>query len=285
MTGVSNYLTVNVETWAFGDTPELRGLGSRERKALDDGYVLESMRKVLALLREYKVKMTMFVVGQQVEWYPELPDMILADGHELGLHSHVHYPVRSTEALRRDLGQALPFIERYGIKGYRAPLIYLPPGGLDVLAEFGFHFDSSVYGPFALAGLHQGVVEVPISAIRWRRDAARMALPRHLSLSIMARERELPFGSSYFAGFFGRRTKDFMRHVNRQGQPAVVFVHNWQLFPPANVSFPPRGYLLRHPAYWPFTRNLEQAFREILEEFSIDRMGAFSERVRGRPEG
>jgi peptidoglycan/xylan/chitin deacetylase (PgdA/CDA1 family) len=285
VTAVPNYLTVDVETWAFGDTPELRGLGSAERKALDNGYVLESMRKVLALLREYRVKMTMFVVGQQVEWYPELPEMILADGHELGLHSHIHYPIESAEALRKDLAQAMPVIEKYGIKGYRAPLIYLPAGGFEVLAEFGFRFDSSVYGPFTLAGLHQGVVEVPISAVRWRQSPANLYLPRHLSLPIMARERELPFGSSYFAGFFGRRTRHFMRHVNRLGHPAVVFVHNWQIFPPSNVSFPPRGYLLRHPAYWPFTRNLERTFREILEEFPIDKMGTFSERVRATAEG
>lgn len=279
MTGVTNYISVDVETWAYGDTPELRAASSAERKALDDGYVLESTRRVLSLLKEYDARITLFVVGQQLEWYPELADLIRAGGHELGLHSHVHYPIESAEALRRDLEQAVPLLEKHGIKGYRAPLIHLPDGGFDVLAEFGFRFDSSVYGPFTLAGAYSGVVEVPISALRLRPGRPRMALPRHLSMATMAREAELPFGSSYFTGLFARQTALLMRQLNRRNQPAVVFLHNWQVFPPRNATFPPPGYLRRHPAYWPLTRNLEPTLRLILERFRVDTMGAFADRV------
>jgi len=278
-TPVNNCLSVDIETWAYGDTPEMRNLTSAERKALDNGYVLESMKQVLALLKEYDAHITMFIVGQQIEWYPELPDMILSAGHELGLHSYVHYPIRTAEDLRRDLEKAAPFIQKYGIHGYRAPLIYLPEGGFEILREFGFTFDSSVYGPYSLAGKYSGVAEVPISSLRFKSSPAVMALPRHLAFSIMLSELELPFGSSYFTGLFATNTAALMRRVNRASSPAVVFLHNWQIFPPHNASFPPKGYLLRNPTYWPLTRNLEPTVRKILSEFRIDKMGQLAKGI------
>ena len=45
-----NCISIDIETWAYGDTPEMRRLTSAERKALDNGYLLASVRKVLALV-------------------------------------------------------------------------------------------------------------------------------------------------------------------------------------------------------------------------------------------
>ena len=90
---MKNCLSIDIETWAYGDTPEMRRLTSAERKAADAGYVLESTRRVLAMLRESGVRITLFVIGEQLEWYPELGEMILADGHELGLHAFRHYRI------------------------------------------------------------------------------------------------------------------------------------------------------------------------------------------------
>ncbi len=270
-----NCISMDIETWAYGDTPEMRQLTSAERKAMDNGYLLDSVRKVLALLREHDVRLTMFLVGEQYEWHPEIPELILADGHELGLHAYRHYRIDDLATLRQDLEKAAPLVQKFKIKGYRAPLIHLPAGGFEVLAEFGFTFDSSVYGPYSLAGNYAGIDEVPISAFRFRNDPASLTLPRHLSFGNMLRERELPFGASFFAGVFGRGLSGMIRRVNREGAPAVVFLHNWQLFPPPPGTFPPRGYVLRHPLYWPLTRNLHGAFRMLLREFEFDRMSAF----------
>ena len=277
-----NCISIDIETWAYGDTPEMRRLSSQERKAMDNGYLPGSVRKVLALLRDHGVRLTMFLVGEQYDWYPELPEQILADGHELGLHAYRHYRIDDLATLRQDLEKAMPLVRKFGIKGYRAPLIHLPAGGFAVLAEFGFAFDSSVYGPFSLAGNYFGVAEIPISALRFRRDPANLTLPRHLSFRNMLREREFSFGASYFAGLFGHGLAGMIRRVNQEGSPAVVFLHNWQLFPPPTGTFPPRGYVLRHPLYWPLTRNIHDAFRKLLTEFEFDRMSTFA--GTGKPE-
>ena len=33
-----------------------------------------------------------YLVGEIAEWYPEVPQKIVAAGHELGLHCHIHHP-------------------------------------------------------------------------------------------------------------------------------------------------------------------------------------------------
>ncbi|MDR2849332.1 MAG: polysaccharide deacetylase family protein [Verrucomicrobiota bacterium] len=271
---MKNFLSMDIETWAYGDTPELRALTSAERKALDAGYVLDSTRRVLALLREAGVKITLFVIGEQLEWYPELGEEILADGHELGLHAFRHYRIDDLETLRADLDQAAPQVRRFGIRGYRAPLIHLPEGGLEVLAEHGFTFDSSVYGPFSLAGTYAGIREVPISSLMLYGGEARMALPRHLSFGNILRTGEFPFGASYFVGLLGGAVRPLIRQMNRRGRPAVVFLHNWQVVPRPAGAFPPPGYVWRHPLYWPLARNIAGAFRRLLAEFEFDKMSA-----------
>ncbi len=45
---------------------------------------------LLAALRRANVKATFFVVGDGLQLYPELARRIVADGHELGNHSHYH---------------------------------------------------------------------------------------------------------------------------------------------------------------------------------------------------
>ena len=42
--------------------------------------------EILRLLREHNAKATFFVIGEYAEKYPQLIDMILAGGHELGNH-------------------------------------------------------------------------------------------------------------------------------------------------------------------------------------------------------
>ena len=269
---MKNFLSIDIETWAYGDTPELRQLTSKERKAADAGYVLESTRRVLALLRESGVRLTLFVIGEQLEWYPELGEMILADGHELGLHAFRHYRIDDLGTLRSDLEQAMPQVRRFGIRGYRAPLIHLPEGSLEVLAEYGFTFDSSAYGPFSLADTYAGVQEVPISSLMLLGGKARMVLPRHLSFGNILRTGEFPFGASYFVGLFGAGTRHFIRRVNRLGSPAVIFLHNWQVVPRPAGAFPPPRYVWRHPLYWPLSRNIESGFRRLLAEFEFDLM-------------
>jgi len=56
----------------------------------DDGPHPEITPWVLEQLRKYNAKATFFCIGKNVELYPEVIDMIRAQGHSLGNHSYSH---------------------------------------------------------------------------------------------------------------------------------------------------------------------------------------------------
>ena len=56
----------------------------------DDGPIPEATPFILQTLREFGVKATFFVVGDNVRKYPELFQQILDYGHQVGNHTHNH---------------------------------------------------------------------------------------------------------------------------------------------------------------------------------------------------
>ena len=56
----------------------------------DDGPIPESTPFILDTLSHYGVKASFFMVGDNVRKYPELYERILAEGHQVGNHTHNH---------------------------------------------------------------------------------------------------------------------------------------------------------------------------------------------------
>lgn len=71
-----------------------RSSAVREAKKIaltfDDGPDPEYTPILLAGLRERGVPATFFLLGQQIEMYPELVEEMCASGHEIGVHSYEH---------------------------------------------------------------------------------------------------------------------------------------------------------------------------------------------------
>lgn len=56
----------------------------------DDGPIPESTPYLLKILREFDIKATFFVVGDNVRKYPDLYQQILDEGHQVGNHTFNH---------------------------------------------------------------------------------------------------------------------------------------------------------------------------------------------------
>ncbi len=83
---------------------------------------------ILDLLDLYRAKATFFLVGKQVELYPELTREILKRGHEIGSHSYTHSNLRQLNVLgvERELVMSRQAIRR--ACGEYVTL-FRPPGG------------------------------------------------------------------------------------------------------------------------------------------------------------
>ena len=56
----------------------------------DDGPTPGITEWILATLKRYNAKATFFVLGKNVEMYPDLYEKIIADGHRVGNHTYSH---------------------------------------------------------------------------------------------------------------------------------------------------------------------------------------------------
>jgi peptidoglycan/xylan/chitin deacetylase (PgdA/CDA1 family) len=56
----------------------------------DDGPIPEATPFILDTLRHFDAKATFFMVGDNVRKYPELRERIIAEGHQVGNHTHNH---------------------------------------------------------------------------------------------------------------------------------------------------------------------------------------------------
>jgi peptidoglycan-N-acetylglucosamine deacetylase len=57
----------------------------------DDGPWPETTEKILATLKQEKIKATFFVIGQPLKSYPEIGKKVLADGHAIANHTLHHW--------------------------------------------------------------------------------------------------------------------------------------------------------------------------------------------------
>ena len=56
----------------------------------DDGPIPEVTPKVLAILEKYALKATFFMVGENIDKYPEVYEQVVKAGHSIGNHTYNH---------------------------------------------------------------------------------------------------------------------------------------------------------------------------------------------------
>ena len=121
----------------------------------------DAIAPVLDLLHERRARATFFVVGELIESRKDLLQLLMANGHELGLHGFTHRYLRDlgpkglAEELKRGVDS---FHHHLGHQpaGFRAPYCSLTrdtPWAPDLLVEAGFQYSSSVLpAPNPIAG-------------------------------------------------------------------------------------------------------------------------------------
>jgi polysaccharide deacetylase family protein (PEP-CTERM system associated) len=199
--------------------------------------VADNTKRILDLFDAYNVKGTFFFVGWVAEKFPELVRDVHARKHELACHSYWHRTIYSLtpDEFRDDTRAAIRAIEdAAGVKveGYRAPSWSITKASLwalDILAEEGFTYDSSIYP------IHHDLYGVP-GAHRFPHDVkcrSGLSLREYPPATIRLIGQNLPgAGGGYLRIFPLAYTNFVFRKFEREhGEPVVVYFHPWEIDP------------------------------------------------------
>lgn len=231
--------------------------------------------RLLELLSEHEAGATFFVLGWIAERHPDLVRRIAAAGHEVASHGQDHR--RVTELAPKEFRESvrgsreiLQEITGRPVLGYRAPSYSITRGmewALEILAEEGYHYDSSLFpvrrngygypggqrGPYGLALGPRPLMEFPPATAR----LAGTTLPAG--------------GGAYLRLLPYALVRQGLRQAERSGYPGTFYIHPWELDPEQPRLDVPLATRLRH---YGGLRRTEPRVRKLLGEFRFQSIAA-----------
>jgi polysaccharide deacetylase family protein (PEP-CTERM system associated) len=229
---LKNILSVDVEEWYH---PEY--VRNKVKETLVER-VHQSISNAFQLLREYNASATFFVVGELVNKHPEIVNEINEEGHEVAFHGYYHRPLWELNAKEFQLElENFSSLVREKCLGFRAPSLSLDNRTkwvLKVLERFGYKYDSSVMP--TRTPLY-GVKGSPLRPYRpsyenvAKEDKNAKLLEFPLLVYPLASVKIPAAGGFYLRLFPVDFIKRAIKKANKQGFPAVIFFHPWELDP------------------------------------------------------
>jgi polysaccharide deacetylase family protein (PEP-CTERM system associated) len=244
-----NALTVDVED--YYQVEAFAGIVRREDWPQWEARVERNTYRLLELFARRSVRATFFTLGWIAKHHPRLVREIAAAGHEVACHGYEHRLIyhQTEDEFRRDLRRAHKLLEDLlgaSVTGYRAPSYSITSASLwalDVLVEEGFRYDSSIfpvhhdrYGlpraerfPHAIRRAGGEIIEFPPSTIKLGGINFPMA------------------GGGYFRLLPYALFRRGWRWINeREQQPAIFFIHPWEIDPEQPIVSGTRLNIWRH---------------------------------------
>ncbi|WP_303286399.1 MULTISPECIES: XrtA system polysaccharide deacetylase [Marinobacter] len=234
MSAIENALTIDVE-----DYFQVAALAEAVRR--EDWHSMEyrveaNTQRILSLLDRHKARATFFTLGWVAEKSPELVRLIRKEGHEIASHGYSHQLIynQTPEVFREETRRSKAVLENITgepITGYRAASYSITNESrwaLDILAEEGFAWDSSIFP------VHHDRYGMP-GTPRWPHTLTTdkgYKLAEFPLSTLKLPGYTLPIaGGGYFRLFPYWFSRWGLGSINRQGQPFVFYLHPWEIDP------------------------------------------------------
>ena len=230
-------LSIDLEEWYH---PEL----VRAQVPANDRFsqASEATLPILNLLDRYGISATFFIVGETAGENPDLVREIVRRGHELGCHTFSHRTLwdmtpASFAGELEDYRALMREIVGLGvtIDGFRAPTFSLDERtswAIDVLAEYGYRYDSSIF-PFK--NYLYGVAGAPDTAYRIssvdvsRPDPAGTLVEVPMTVCRLGPVR-IPVGGGVYLRMLPMPVLSACLRRVEQKRSFVIYAHPWETY-------------------------------------------------------
>ena len=267
---MKNALSFDIEEYFHAEV--FAGVVRPEEWPSLESRVLHVTQRLLDLLDYRGVNATFFVLGWVAERHPGLVREIHARGHEVACHGFSHRMISrmAREEFAEDIARAKAVLEDVTgqeVLGYRAPTFSVTREtlwSLDELCEAGFRYDSSIY---PIVHDRYGIRGAPRFPHRLRAPGGGEIMEFPLSTIEVLGWRWPVAGGGYFRlAPYGFTRRAIARLNDREGQPAIVYLHPWEL-DPAQPRLPvgPIAHL-RHSLN---VERTEPKLRRLVEDFAF----------------
>jgi polysaccharide deacetylase family protein (PEP-CTERM system associated) len=279
-TAIVNAMSIDVEDYFH--VSAFDGLVPRSRWDTMESRVCANTMRLLDIFDEFNVRSTFFVLGWVGERHPDLVATIARRGHEIASHGYAHRLIydQTPAAFRDDVRRAKGILEDAGgraVCGYRAPSYSITPRSLwalDVLAEEGYEYDSSIFP------IRHDRYGIPVSGRKpYRIDRGGRTLIEVPGSTARVGPLNLPVaGGGYFRLLPYWWTRWGIARINETEQrPAVFYLHPWEIDPDQPRMQVGRLSRFRHYRHLDQT---ESRLRQLLTDFRFDAIDTVVARAR-----
>lgn len=213
------------------------------QKYLDDKKkiprVVEGLDKIIELLRVNDTFATFFMVGELIQFKPEIIDKIIDSGHEIGFHTMNHTRLDAPNFKDNFDSELKQFKELTDgkSKGFRAPtfsLNYDTSWAIDTLIQNGYTYDSSIMptkvGMYGINGADKKPYKISSNCID-KNDPDGQLLEFPLLVTKFF-GKTIPTAGGFYLRFLPLNIiKKSIENYQKNSMPASFYIHSWELTP------------------------------------------------------
>ena len=266
-----NILGIDFEDWYH---PELIKKNITSDEKIEPS-VIQGIDKILDWLRKNETLATFFVVGELLEFRPEIFDKIIENGHEIGFHTMHHTKLDNIGSKEKFTEEIKKFeqLTKKKSKGFRAPTFSLnqtTSWAIDVLQKNNYMYDSSVVpAKTDLYGLPNAKnYPYKISSDSLEENDENSEFLEFPLLTTRFLGKKIPAGGGFYLRFLPLKTiKNAIKSNEKDQIPATFYIHSWELTPEfmPKISLPVKDNFITY-------HNLNKALpkmTEIIQNFEF----------------
>jgi polysaccharide deacetylase family protein (PEP-CTERM system associated) len=265
-----NLLGIDFEDWFH---PELiqKVLTNEEKKPK----IIQGIDKIIDWLNYHDTYATFFVVGELLEYEPEILDKIIENGHEIGFHT-MHHTRLDTLNFKEKFEDEIKIFDKITSgksKGFRAPTFSLNESTnwlIDALESNGYQYDSSVVpAKTSMYGLPNAKKRpYQISSKSLECEDPKAIITEFPIMITKFLGKKIPAGGGFYVRTLPEKiVENAIKDYEKNNIPATFYIHSWELTP----EYMPRIKLSTKDNFITY-HNLEKTLSKmskILEKFEF----------------
>ena len=230
-----NILAIDFEEWYHAELVRKHLAPTKKLQPT----VVQGIDKILDWLRKNETLATFFVVGELLEFKPELLDKIIENDHEIGFHT-MHHTRLDDDGFKEkfpDEIQKFAELSEKKSKGFRAPTFSLNSATswlIDILEMNDYTYDSSVVpAKTELYGIPNAEKKpYKISSNSLEKNDENGTILEFPLLTTTFLGKKMPAGGGFYLRSLPLKIiKNAIKNNEKKQIPATFYIHSWELTP------------------------------------------------------